>query len=160
MTSWILMRSRKRLSIWLLWEQSLLLSVSSSSGTDHSELDKHSSSSSKSLYTDCSFTTKKFSTQQLCPISGIPETQSQLTHSSLVQAVVQWSRVCYRSLSRLRRFSCAPTHPNWPVYSFSARWCKLKQSWNKHNCIVHLSTDSWKNAKDLTTSHHMVTVVK
>ena len=32
------------------------------------------------------------------------------------------------------------------------QWRKLKQSWNIHQYIAHLSTDSWKNAKHATIS--------
>ena len=40
------------------------------------------------------------------------------------------------------------------VYRFYAhsQWCKFKQSWNKHYCVAHLSTDSWKNVKHVPIS--------
>ena len=80
--------------------------------------------------------------QRLCLLPCIPETQlAQLTS---VQAVLQWSRVCYRSLSRPRRVGCAANHLIRHVYSFSARSqrCKLKVETNIIACIVHSLTDS------------------
>ena len=90
-TLWILMRPRKWLRTWLQpwYEQFLLLSMSSSSVINHSELDKHSSSCGKSLYADHNFTAKKLSSQRFYLLSCIPETQSAQLTSTRSRAVVQ-----------------------------------------------------------------------
>ena len=54
--------------------------------TDHSEFDKHPSSSDKSYCADRDFTTKKFSTQLLCLLSCDSEPQST-QHASTATGV-------------------------------------------------------------------------
>jgi len=129
----------KRLLAYVVLNLSALSSVPSSSVADVPEHDKLLPSSGESLYTDCDFQKKKFSSLRPClPFCDPVATSAQLSPQL---APLQWCQECCNSLQKQQTWGCAATST---TYLWVSSWFLAVEA-----CTDFKQTPigSWKSAK-------------